>query len=259
MSLNQTRVFYDEYWPRNVPDAARTAEHVRTIVPPGPFERALDAGCGTGVCSVALAERSREIVALDLSLASLRTARAVLEGSTPRLAPAWLCGGSLLALPLPAESFDLVFCWGVMHHTADPIRALDELVRVLRPGGTLVLAVYLRTWLTPLHEAARWLCLRLPSRWRPTVVRALAAVVRLTGSGLRTSRDDNPRIESQVEDWFFVPEKHFFSPDQMAALFAERNLSFELLDSQTGRFRSSSNFVVRGRRIRAGSRSRGPF
>jgi hypothetical protein len=73
------------------------------------------------------------------------------------------------------------------------------------------------------------------------VVRARACL-----SPLATARDDNPLIESQVEDWFFVPEKHFFSVEQMARLFAERGLSFELLDAHTGRFRSSSNFVVRG-------------
>jgi ubiquinone/menaquinone biosynthesis C-methylase UbiE len=235
-----TRVFYDAYWPRNVPDAARTAEHVRRIVPPGEFRHALDAGCGTGVCSLALAERSQHVLGLDLSFESLRTA-------SSRFAVR-ACQASLLALPVRSDSFDLVFCWGVIHHTSDPIRALDELVRVLEPGGTLVLAVYLRTWLTPLHELARWVCLRLPAGWRPLVIGSLAGVVRARArlSPLATARDDNPLIESQVEDWFFVPEKHFFSVEQMARLFAERGLSFELLDAHTGRFRSSSNFVVRG-------------
>ena len=236
-----TRAFYDTYWPRNVPDAARTAEHVRGIVPPGRFRRALDAGCGTGVCSLALAERSEYVLGLDLSLGSLRTAAEVFGGT--------LCNASLLDLPLRSDSFDLVFCWGVIHHTSDPARALDELVRVLEPGGMLILAVYLRTWLTPLHELARWVCVRLPGAWRPLVVRGLASLVRarVRLSPLTTTRDDNPLIESQVEDWFFVPDKHFFSVDQLAQLFAERGLTFELLDPHTGRFRSSSNFVARGR------------
>jgi len=142
-----TRAFYDTYWPSNVPDAARAAEHVRRIVPPRPFRRALDAGCGTGVCCPALSECSHEVVGLDLSFGSLQTAAGLFG------VPA--CQASLLRLPLPSDSFDLVFCWGVIHHTSDPIRALDELVRVLAPGGTLVLAVYLRTWLTPFHEVAR--------------------------------------------------------------------------------------------------------
>jgi 2-polyprenyl-6-hydroxyphenyl methylase / 3-demethylubiquinone-9 3-methyltransferase len=237
-----TRAFYDAYWPRNVPDPEKTAEHVRAIVPAGPFKRALDAGCGTGVCSKALAEFSQAVIGLDVSFDSLRTA-ASLFGSR-------VCHASLLDLPLPSNSFDLVFCWGVIHHTPNPIRALDELVRVLQPGGTLVLAVYLRTWLTPVHELARRVCLRLPSASRPPLVRTLAAIVRIRArlSSLHTARDDNPLIESQVEDWFFVPDKHFFTIDQVARLFAARGLTFELVDPHTGRFRSSSNFVVRGRR-----------
>jgi 2-polyprenyl-6-hydroxyphenyl methylase / 3-demethylubiquinone-9 3-methyltransferase len=236
-----TRAFYDTYWPRNVPDAARAAEHVRRILPPGRFRRALDAGCGTGVCCPALAERSDQVVGLDLSFGSLRTAGSVFGVRA--------CQGSLLKLPLPSHSFDLVFCWGVIHHTSDPRRALDELARVLAPGGTLVVAVYLRTWLTPLHELARQVCLRLPLGWRPVVVGGLASLVRARArlSHMTTARDDNPLIESQVEDWFFVPEKHFFSIEEMRGLFAARGLSFELLDAHTGRFRSSSNFVARGR------------
>ena len=236
-----TRAFYDTYWPRNVPDATRAAEHVRKIVPAGRFRRALDAGCGTGVCCPALAERAQQVIGLDLSFGSLRTAASLFAVTT--------CQGSVLQLPLPSNTFDLVFCWGVIHHTSNPVRALDELVRVLEPGGTLVLAVYLRTWLTPVHELGRQVCLRLPRAWRPALVRGLAGLVRARArlAELPTARDDNPLIESQVEDWLFVPEKHFFSVDEMRRLFGERSLSFELVDAHTGRFRSSSNFVARGR------------
>ena len=47
-------------------------------------------------------------------------------------------------LPFADGSFDLVFSWGVIHHSSDMDRALGELVRVCRPGGKLVLMVYNR-------------------------------------------------------------------------------------------------------------------
>ncbi len=80
------------------------------------------------------------------------------------------------------------------------------------------------------------------------ILRGFASIVRWGERLGHTNnvRDDNPLIESQVEDWYFVPEKHFFSIEEMRALFQERGLSFELLCPQTGRFRSSSNFIVRG-------------
>jgi ubiquinone/menaquinone biosynthesis C-methylase UbiE len=242
----RTRRFYDSYWPANVPDAARTREHVFSLLGAGDYDHALDGGCGTGVCSLALAERARRVTSIDLSGGSLRTARGLADDagrSNLRFVQT-----SLLALPFPDRTFDLAWSWGVIHHTTDPLAALGELVRVMRPGGTLVLAVYLKTRLTWLQEAIRMVCLRMPRPLARAFIAAVAAFVALAERlGKRTrARDDNPRIASQVEDWFFVPEKHFYSIPEMARLFAARGLSFELLCPRTGRFKSSSNFIVRG-------------
>jgi ubiquinone/menaquinone biosynthesis C-methylase UbiE len=242
----RTRDFYDGYWPANVPDFRRTREHILGLLPERSFGRALDAGCGTGVCSLALAERAHSVVALDLSGGALCTARNLARRlDRPKIAA---IQGSLLALPFADGSFDLALSWGVVHHTVDPRRALDELARVLRPGGALILAVYLQTALTPVHEAVRRLCLRLGPGARRRVIRGVEALVRVgIALGKRhQARDDNPALAAQVEDWYFVPVKHFFTPEAMAALLRERSLSCELVCPQAGRFKSSSNFVVRG-------------
>jgi glycosyltransferase involved in cell wall biosynthesis/ubiquinone/menaquinone biosynthesis C-methylase UbiE len=244
-SISRTNAFYDAYWPANVPDLPKTRTHVRRVLGSSRYRRALDAGCGSGVCSIALSEFAGEVVALDLSHNSLRTAeRLAREAGRPVVHTQ---RGSVLALPYADASFDLVWSWGVIDHTPEPVRALDELTRVLAQHGTLVLAVYLKTPFTIVHEAIRHACLRLPSS-REWVVDGFAALVRLRERFGHTVnvRDDNPRIESQVEDWFFVPEKHFFSIPQMRRHFEERGLTFELVYPRTGRFKSSSNFVARG-------------
>ena len=43
-----------------------------------------------------------------------------------------------------------------------------------------------------------------------------------------------------------MPEKHFFTIEEMGRLFKARGLTYEVVCEQTGRFRSSSNFIVRG-------------
>ena len=50
--------------------------------------------------------------------------------------------GSVLELPLPDNSFDVVFSHGVLHHVPDIARAQSELARVLRPGGEAIVMLY---------------------------------------------------------------------------------------------------------------------
>lgn len=53
------------------------------------------------------------------------------------------------SLPFPDGSFERVYSWGVLHHTPDTARAVDEAVRVLAPGGSLTLMLYHRhSWVT---------------------------------------------------------------------------------------------------------------
>lgn len=243
-----TQQFYDQYWPKNVPRAATTRRYVFAVLPEGGFQRALDAGCGTGVCSLALAERASDVIGLDISSRSLATLGQLAAQTGRRNIR--VVQGSLLSTPLANESVDLVWSWGVIHHTSDPRRALAELVRVLRPGGTIILAVYRKSFLTPLHEAIRWLCLRFPGPLRRPFVWSVASAVWVLERVLRLkhSRPDNVSIAAQVEDWFFVPEKHFFSVDEMRRLFGHHGLTFELLEEATGRFKSSSNFTVLGKK-----------
>lgn len=243
-----TQAFYDSYWPDNVPNYERTREHVFSLLPDVPIDYALDAGAGTGVCTLALAERSCAAIGVDLSGGSLRTARelAAKAGRTN----ATFSQGDLLQLPFDDNTFDLVYSWGVVDHVVAPRQALKELVRVLCPGGYLIVAVYLRTWLTPLHELSRYICLHAPFFPRRWFIRAIGDFVRFLEKRrtMVNVRDDNINVEAQAEDWFFAPVKHFFSIDEMRQIYSDLGLSFEVLVERTGRFRSSSDFIVRGQK-----------
>jgi len=99
-----------------------------------PEWRGLDAGCGNGRYTLGLKQLGmREMVGLDLSELNLSDARAKLE-RRPFPGVSYK-QGSLLEIPFPDNSFDFVFCNGVVHHTIDYDKAVGELVRVLRPGG----------------------------------------------------------------------------------------------------------------------------
>ena len=92
----------------------------------------LDAGCGTGQNSIWLREKGFNVTGADFSEFALEQARRA-HGIDFRLA-------DLTDLPFADESFDAIFCIGVLMHVPQIERALQELVRVLRPGGWLVIA-----------------------------------------------------------------------------------------------------------------------
>lgn len=99
----------------------------------------LDAGCGSGTNSVWLAKQGFAVTGVDfsdfaLSKAAEQAKMAGLgDGIDFRL-------GDLTRLDFQDASFDTVFCIGVLMHIPDVEAALAELVRLVRPGGALVIA-----------------------------------------------------------------------------------------------------------------------
>jgi ubiquinone/menaquinone biosynthesis C-methylase UbiE len=100
-------------------------------------ERVLDLGCGAGHTALAFAPQVAEVIAIDLAEAMLAEGR--------RLAGERGIGnvafrlGDVEQLALPDSSFDVVTSRFSAHHYPAPERALAEVVRVLRPGGTFLL------------------------------------------------------------------------------------------------------------------------
>lgn len=104
--------------------------------------RVLDAGCGTGNTSIALARRfpSVEFLGIDQSEASLEKARSAAR--TPGLENIQFRNWNLMKPLHGEEPFDLILCLGVLHHTVDMKTGLTNLRSVLRSDGELYLWIY---------------------------------------------------------------------------------------------------------------------
>lgn len=104
----------------------------------GPAEslRILDVGCGDGLLAVELSRRGADMTGVDASEAMIAAAkaRAGAENLPVRFEPA-----RADALPFPDETFDVVSAVTVLCFVDDADRAIREMVRVLRPGGRLML------------------------------------------------------------------------------------------------------------------------
>lgn len=120
----------DDIYPTSPAFSMRVAAHGE-----GPF---LELGCGTARDSVRLASQGLRVVALDRERSALALARHFAQAAGVILP---LVCADVAHLPFRDNSFGTVFHQGLLEHFRDPHPLLQETLRVVRPGGTLVLEV----------------------------------------------------------------------------------------------------------------------
>lgn len=118
-------------------------------------KRVLEIGCGMGMHTEMLLRAGANLTSIDISPTSIeatnhRLALRQLEGDVRQM--------DAEALAFEPESFDLVWAWGVIHHSARTGQVLKGIHRVLKPGGDAKIMVYaldgLSAWLTMMRRYA---------------------------------------------------------------------------------------------------------
>lgn len=151
MTQDLVRAYYTSFgenewqrltWPAGAIEFAITTHAIVRHLPPA--GRVLDIGGGPGRYSIWLAERGHRVVLADLApnllaLARDRIAAAGVQAQIEDVVPCDVCNLSRFE----DESFDAVLCLGPFYHLTDPVdreRAAVELLRVLKPAGTIFVA-----------------------------------------------------------------------------------------------------------------------
>jgi ubiquinone/menaquinone biosynthesis C-methylase UbiE len=112
---------------RRFTDTARlVAEHVR------PGGDVLEVAPGPGYLAIEVAKRGYAVTALDISRTFVRIAR---ENAAKSGVTVDVRHGNSSAMPFPDASFDFVVCMAAFKNFTDPVGAINEMHRVLRPGG----------------------------------------------------------------------------------------------------------------------------
>jgi SAM-dependent methyltransferase len=158
MTTSFVPAIYERYWR---PALARIAKGVtgpgmaeevriaRLLLGLAPGDRVLDVACGPGNFSREFARAVGEdglVVGLDASRTMLARGAAELQSAgMPNLA---LVRGDATRLPFGDAAFDGVCCFAALHLFADPFGGLDEMRRVLRPGGRIALMTSVRRKVT---------------------------------------------------------------------------------------------------------------
>jgi SAM-dependent methyltransferase len=121
----------------------------------------LDAGCGMGRYAEVASRHGARVIGMDLSRA-VESARLNLAGREN----VQILQANLLKLPFPDQTFDFIYSIGVLHHTPSCETTFRGLVRLLKPGGTIVIWLYQGYNRTSyrLSDLYRKITTRLPNR-----------------------------------------------------------------------------------------------
>ena len=218
---DRVRHFYERapfpgYRPRDSLQALRSraerSEFVRLLDAAIPADaRILEIGCGTGQMSLYLASAQRRVIGADVTRASLRlgAAAAARFGVTG----VQFVETDLHHPGLRAGAFDVVYSSGVLHHTADPLRAFEAILPLLRPGGTILVGLYNAFARIPLR--LRRVMARLSGyRWIPF------------DPVLRDRQSEPDRREAWLHDQYRHPEEHRHTAAEVRGWFGKNGVEY---------------------------------
>ena len=134
-----TRQYFDEVEARKYfvePHIPRFAQFERWR-----GKKVLEIGCGIGTDSINFARHGADLAVIDVSAESLALCRKRFQdyGLSARF---YQGNAEHLSEIVPIEQYDLVYSFGVIHHTPDPRKVVGEIVRYMGPGTELRLMVY---------------------------------------------------------------------------------------------------------------------
>lgn len=118
-------------------------------------KRVLEVGCGIGTDTINFARAGASVTAVDLSSESLKLAqqRAKIFGLEQKIR-FYQANAEALTAHVPVEAYDLVYSFGVIHHTPEPANAVAEIKRYLEPSSELRLMLYAKnSWKNIMIEA----------------------------------------------------------------------------------------------------------
>jgi len=173
-------------------------ELILDLLRPSPGERILDAGCGTGIFTYDILEQRTGVMGLDLSLPMLRKAR---SKGCARLE---LLQGDMLRLPLREGAFEKTVSITALEFIEDAKQAIEELFRVTKSKGTIVVATLnrLSPWAAQRKEKGKEghsLFSRVFFR-SPEEMAALASQGGVLRTAVHFKKEEDPRRALEIEE-----------------------------------------------------------
>jgi ubiquinone/menaquinone biosynthesis C-methylase UbiE len=195
----------------------------------GPDDTVLDVACGPGLLACAFARVAQHATGIDMTPAMLEQARKTQQEQGLKNVN-WQ-QGDVYSLPFPPAQFSIVSSRFAFHHLQDPLPALNEMKRVCKPGGKIVVAD-----MAPLPDKAAALnaaeLLRDPSHARALPLDELRDLFKQ--AGLADPQVNSYRMEGELEDLLSRSFPNDGDADRLREVFAE-SITDDALDLNTRR------------------------
>jgi SAM-dependent methyltransferase len=233
-------------------DYEKARQSVERLVPEVRGKTFLDIGCGSGLFSLAAASLgAREVVGFDVDPNSIEASKALFQK-----AAAWdsridtrtihFQVASILDPNLDWRQYDVVYSWGVLHHTGAMHQAFEAVTSLVVPGGTLAIAIYNRHWTSLIWSAIKWTYVKLPRWLRPLIVWPILLVKLVAALAIQRqnplSRDRGMRYYNDIVDWVGGYPYEYASIGEVTDFFQARG--FKLVKAiPTAGFTGCNEFV----------------
>ena len=171
----------------------------------------LDLGCGSGIHALAaLSLGASFVTAVDLDENSVDATRSLLTRLVDQATWKVSIASVFDLAPEVVGEFDVVYSWGVLHHTGDMWTAIERAAALVKPGGQFALSIYAATPFDTMWKAEKWAYARSPRpvQWAArqvymaTLLAALTAVGRNPVAYVRSrSAGRGMSFTHDVHDW----------------------------------------------------------
>ncbi len=178
-----------------------------------PLATVLEVGCGTGQMTNFLGLVStRTVLGVDMSLPSLRLGQRFRDQFG--LTSVHFIQGNIFAMPVREDCVDVLLCSGVLHHTPNPREGFQQLLRLVKPGGKVLIGLY-NTYA------------RIPTGLRQLLFRFLKGkAVRQIDAYMRRGDVDESKKEIWFADQYRNPHESWHSTDEALRWFDESGVRY---------------------------------
>ena len=227
-------------------------ESLKKLIPNLKGKTFLDVGSGSGMFSIAAsALGAKRVLGFDVDPEAVSTSKKLIE-KISRWDPDVKKDaidfkvGSILNNDLAWQQYDVVYSWGVLHHTGNMYKAFEAIKNLVAEKGTLIIAIYNKHFTSPVWRMIKYTYVKSPKFIKTIMVLAIlivkffAALIILRQNPLKRRR--GMRFYTDIVDWVGGYPYEYASADEVADFFQSRGFRLTKLIKTKG-FTGCNEFI----------------